>query len=168
MECDIRKTCRKDPKFVGLDLSYTGTGLIVLDSQPEILEQKLVKTNKEFSTEERILQIEKEISFIPNIIGLHSVFVEGPAYSSQGNQMLQMGALNFYVRIFLLKHKIPYTIIAPPTLKKFACGTGRAQKDFILLNVYKKWDVSFEDNNLADAYVLARMALEVYNSGQFK
>ena len=57
-ECRIEKPCRSDPKFVGLDLSYVGTGLIVIDNNGIILEQKLVSTSSEFDTEERIIQIE--------------------------------------------------------------------------------------------------------------
>ncbi len=35
----------------------------------------------------------------------------------------------------------------------------------MLLKVYKKWGVEFEIDDLADAYGLARMALEEYNNG---
>jgi hypothetical protein len=44
-KCLVSKQCKSDPKFVGIDLSYTATGLIVLDSKGEILEQKLIKTS---------------------------------------------------------------------------------------------------------------------------
>lgn len=162
MKCKINKTCSTDPKFVGLDLSYTGTSLVVLDLNGEILKQALIKTHKDLTTEERILKIENEVSFIPNIVGLNIVYIEGPSFSSIGSSILQMGALNYYIRIFLLKNKVDFKIIPPPTLKKFVCGTGKAQKDLMLLNVYKKWGVSFDDNNLADAYGLSRMALEEY------
>lgn len=159
-ECTIEKSCISDPKFVGLDLSYVGTGLIVLDSNGIILEQKLVSTKPEFDTEERIIQIENEIKFIPNIVGLKKVCIEGPSYSSVGNQMLQMGALNFFVRIFLRKKNVDYRVIAPPTLKKWVAGTGRAAKEMMLLHIYKRWGIEFKNNNLADAYGLARIAME--------
>ena len=159
-ECTITKKCITDPKFVGLDLSYTGTGLIVLDNNGLILEQKLISTDSKNDTEDRILKIGDEIDFIPKIIGLGGVYIEGPSYSSIGNQMLQMGALNFFVRIFLRKKNVNYKIIAPPTLKKWVAGTGKAKKEMMLLHIYKRWGIEFEDNNLADAYGLARMAME--------
>ena len=163
-ECNISKGFISDPKFVGLDLSYVATGLIVLDSMGCILEQKLIGTSSKNETEDRLIKIENEISFIPKIMGLASVYVEGPSYSSQGNQMLQMGALNFFVRIFLRKNSVNFEIVAPPTLKKFVTGSGRANKKDMLHSVSKKWHIDFKDHNLADAYGLARMAMEEYKN----
>ena len=163
-ECKVDKECISDPKFVGLDLSYVATGLIVLDSNGEILEQKLINTTPKYDTEERIIQIENQIRFIPTIMGLGGVCIEGPAYGSIGNQMLQMGALNFYVRIFLRKHNVGYKIIAPPTLKKRVTGSGRANKKEMLRCVLEKWGVEFKDHNLADAYGLARISMEDYEN----
>ena len=166
--CTVSKRCISDPKFVGLDLSYTGTGLIVLDSKSEILEQKLiktVKTNSKYDIEDRLIIIENEIKFIPNIMGLGNVYIEGPAYASQGNMALQMGALNFFVRIFLRRKGVDYKIIAPPTLKKWVTGNGRADKKLMVEKVNERWNNNFKDNNIADAYGLARMAMEEYNNG---
>ena len=78
--------------------------------------------------------------------------------------MLQMGALHYYLRIFFRKKNIEYKIIAPGTLKKFVTGDGRCKKDLILLKTYKKWGIEFSINDLADAYGLARMALEDYKN----
>lgn len=167
-ECTITKKCISDPKFVGLDLSYVGTGVIVLDSKAEILEQKLIKTVKsdsKYDIEDRLIKIENEINFIPNIMGLGSVYIEGPAFASQGNMVLQMGALNFFVRIYLRKHKVEYKIVAPPTLKKWVTGTGRADKKLMMQKIEERWKIIFKDNNIADAYGLARMAMEEYKNG---
>ncbi len=64
----------------------------------------------------------------------------------------------------MFKKNVNFKIIAPGTLKKFVTGDGRAKKDLMLLKVYKKWGVEFSDDNLADAYGLARHALEDYNN----
>jgi Holliday junction resolvasome RuvABC endonuclease subunit len=156
----------KDPMFVGIDPSYNGFAIIVIDKDGEILEQKLISSDSDKEAEERIVELEKEFKFIPSIICLHSVCIEGPSYSSNGAFQLQMGALHYYLRLFLFKKKVKYKIIAPGTLKKFVCGEGKghAKKELMLLNVYKNWGVEFNDNNLADAYGLARMALEDYNN----
>lgn len=152
----------RDPMFVGIDPSYNGFAIIVLDEKGIIVEQKLLTTNSNDEAEARIVSLEKNFKFIANINCLYSVYMEGPSYSSNGVFMLQMGALNYYLRIFLLKKDVLYKVIAPGTLKKFVSGSGNAKKDLMLLNVYKKWGVEFSDNNLADAYGLARMALEEY------
>lgn len=156
----------RDPMFVGIDPSYNGFAIIVIDKSGDIVEQKLISSDTQKEAEERLVQLEKEFKFIPNIMCLHSVCIEGPSYSSNGAFQLQMGALHYYLRVFLFKKKVKYNIIAPGTLKKFVCGEGKgnAKKELMLLNVFKKWDKEFNDNNLADAYGLARMALEDYKN----
>jgi len=146
---------------VGVDPSYNGTAVIVLDQDGNIVEQKLF-TGEGESVEEKLWFINKELSFIPKIVGLKKVFLEGPSYSSNGVFQLQMGALHFMIRMLFYKKRLKYEIISPNTLKKFVCGAGHgnAKKELMLLNVYKKWGIEFKDNNLADAYGLARMALE--------
>lgn len=154
----------KDPIFVGMDPSYNGFAIMLLDKDANIVEQKLLKSDKTLETEDRIIQLEKEFKFIANITHLHSVYIEGPSYSSRGAFVLQMGALHFYLRIFFRKKNVNYKVIAPGTLKKFITGKGNAKKDLMLMKVYKKFGIEFEDDNLCDAYSLARLALEDYNN----
>jgi Holliday junction resolvasome RuvABC endonuclease subunit len=49
-------------------------------------------------------------------------------------------------------------LVAPQQLKKFATGNGNTKKELITKEVLKRWDIDFDDTNLAEAYVLARMA----------
>jgi len=162
------KDCKllRDPMFVGLDPSYNGFAIVVLDKDATIIEQRLLSSDTNKEAEERILELEGGFDFIPNIICLHSIYLEGPAFSSSGKFTLQMGALHYYIRLFLLKKGVSYKIITPGALKKFVTGTGTAKKELMLLNLYKKWGVEFNDNNLADAYGLARMALDEYKRSQ--
>lgn len=146
--------------FVGIDPSFTGTGVIILDEDTNIKTQKLITTNSKNSVEERLIKIIQEITFITTQEENVKVYLEGPSYSSNGAFALQMGALHYYIRIFLYKNNIQYEVIAPSKLKKFVTGKGNCKKELMLLKIFKKWDVEFEDNNLADAYALARMALE--------
>ena len=43
------------------------------------------------------------------------------------------------------------------TLKKYASGKGNAKKQEMLLQIYKRWGVEFNDDNAADSYALARL-----------
>lgn len=158
---------KKNNMFVGIDPSYNGFGIVVIDKNAEIVDTKLLSTKSQDITEERICQLENGFKFIPSIAGLKGVYIEGPSYSSNGQAILQMGALHYFIRIFLYKTDVKYKIIAPGTLKKFVTGSGNAKKELILLKVYKKWGVEFSDNNLADAYGLARMALEELTGGRY-
>lgn len=49
-------------------------------------------------------------------------------------------------------------LVAPQQLKKFVAGNGNARKDMIPKEVLKRWGVDFDDPNIAEAYVLARIA----------
>ncbi|MGD2073064.1 MAG: hypothetical protein PVG65_06210, partial [Candidatus Thorarchaeota archaeon] len=51
-------------------------------------------------------------------------------------------------------------VIAPSTLKKFVTGKGNCKKELILLKVYQKFEIEFDNHNLADAFSLAKMAFE--------
>jgi Holliday junction resolvasome RuvABC endonuclease subunit len=49
-------------------------------------------------------------------------------------------------------------LVAPQQLKKFVAGNGNIKKSMIPKEVYKRWGEDFNDENLAEAYGLARMA----------
>ena len=153
----------RDPMFVGMDPSYNGFAIVVLDKTSKIIDQMLFGSESE-EVEDRLIELEKKYEFIPTIAGLHSVCIEGPSYASNGAYILQMGALHFMIRVMFKKRNVDFKVIAPGTLKKFVTGDGRAKKDLMLLKVYKKWGEEFNDDNLADAYSLARMALEEYKN----
>ena len=155
----------RDPMFVGVDPSYNGFAIIVLDKNAVIIEQKLLNSNSKKEADKRIIELEKDFKFIPTIAGLHSICIEGPSFASTGAFVLQMGALHYYLRIFLLKKGVNFKIVTPGTLKKFVTGKGTAKKELMLKNVFKKWGADFDDNNLADAYSLSRYALEDYKNG---
>jgi crossover junction endodeoxyribonuclease RuvC len=155
---------KKESMFVGVDHSLTGTGVVVIDQDGCLIEQKLIKTTSEDSDEKRMTYIIDELSFIPKIVRLKTVYIEGPSFMSTGQAVLQMGALHYLIRIFLYRKKVKYKIIAPGTLKKFVTGSGAAKKEQMLLHVYKRWGVEFKTNDLADAFSLAQLALEEYKS----
>ena len=155
------KSKENNPLFVGVDHSFNGTAIIVIDKEGCIVENILYKS-KGNNDVEKLIDIENKISFVPNIISLERVYIEAPSLHSKGTNALQMGALHYMIATYLHKHKVNYKAIEPTKLKKFATGKGNAKKELMLLNVYKKWGISFENNNSADAYSLARMALEEY------
>ena len=69
-----------------------------------------------------------------------------------------LGELGGMVKLTLLDFGI-YPLIVPPTnLKKYVTGKGNGiSKSQMLLQVYKKWDAEFTDDNAADSYALARL-----------
>lgn len=168
---DIKKEEKKvnpngnDPMyFVGMDPSFTSFAIIVLDREGNIVEKKLLKSSSDLEPEERIMELEKEFSFISNIFRVSTVYLEGLSFASKGAYALQLAALHYYLRIFLKINNINYKVIAPNTLKKFVTGKGNTKKNLILMKVYKRWGIEFDCDDLADAYSLAQMSLEEYKN----
>lgn len=154
----------ENPIFVGMDPSYNGFAIVLLDKEANIIEQRLIKSDGKLEVEDRIIQLENEFKFVGDISHLKKLYIEGASFASRGAFMLQMGALHYYLRIFFRKKNIEFKVIAPGMLKKFITGSGNAKKDLMLLKVYKKFKVEFSDDNLCDAYSLARLALEDYTN----
>lgn len=151
--------------YVGLDLSFTESGLVMIDHLGVVINQKLVGSDKKQKPERRIIDISEEIFFqlahhdIP-----HMVYIEDKFVGKNKKQVLYDGGLLYYIVIETIKHFMPYKIINPSALKSFVIGTkGKkkgSKKELMLLHCFKKWSVEFENNNLCDAYCLARMAME--------
>jgi len=148
--------------FVGIDPSLVGTGVVVIDENGEIAEKKLISTTSDISIEQRLIDILKGISFIKGVPRLEKVYIEDLAYFSKSSRLFELAGLHFLIRVSFFQNNIQLNIIPPKTLKKFVTKNGNAKKNLMLLQCYKRWGETFEDDNLCDAYCLARLALEEF------
>jgi len=152
-------------KFIGIDPSFTGTGIIALNEECEIVDEKLISTKSKDLTEKRMSQILEEIKKI--ITGKDDIlYIEGLSFGSKGQAMLELAGLHYIITMMLYTNNIQFKKIPPGTLKKFITGKGNAKKNLMLLKVYKKFGIEFMDDNIADAYSLARLAFEEYKEGK--
>jgi len=77
--------------------------------------------------------------------------------------LVQIAGMNYMVRDVLHKWynagdiKNDFIIVTPTQLKKYATSKGNCGKDIIIKEIYKKYKIDFNDNNLADAFVLAKI-----------
>jgi Holliday junction resolvasome RuvABC endonuclease subunit len=157
-------------KVMGLDLSLSGTGLIVLEDG-KLLEQKLIKS-KPFG--EKPVDELRRLNYIAGEIDLYLVrhapslvAIEGLAFGiTKTTSIMQLAGLNYLVRRMLHAYGFEFVLVAPSTLKKFITGKGSGPKDIMMLESYKRYGVSFGDNNLADGFGLAQMAHELLNDNK--
>lgn len=121
-------------------------------------EVELLKTQNVIETTKAIISI---ILLYKNQYEIE-VYMEGVAFSSRRTQSLvELGALNYNIRINLLKHHIPFHIITPSANKKTFTGNGAADKElmiktFLMLNPkYRSLVGYIKMDDIADAYALA-------------
>lgn len=148
---------------IGLDLSLTGTGVVVLENS-KIIEKRLIKSKP---TGDRPID---ELRRIQNIVGEirstvlmrkpNVAVIENLAFSIRRTTSLtQLAGLSFLVRAMLNSECIPFFLCAPTTLKRFATGKGNSEKDHMILEAYKQYGIDNIDNNIADSLFLAKIGL---------
>ena len=156
-------------KYIGVDLSLTGTGIVCLDDDGNLIKQELIKTSSKQSTEERILEISYKIKeFCKEYDRLCTFFIEGLSFGSRGQKMLELAALHYFIRIEVYASPCKYHVVPPTQVKKYITGKGNCEKNLMLLKAYKKWNIEFDDNNVCDAFCIAKYGYEVIMNGDTK
>jgi len=147
--------------YLGLDLSLTGTGLCLLRSDYTIAETCLIHNTASDDCTRLFLNQTDLTSFLSNFEGkIDLCCIEGPAFGVRdGGRLFQIGEWTGVAKLVLYGFGIPFIIAAPSQLKKYISGTGSGvKKELIMLDIYKKYNVELRDNNIADSYVLSRIA----------
>jgi crossover junction endodeoxyribonuclease RuvC len=152
---------KKNIISIGIDLSLTGTGIVILNGG-KIIKQQLIKSKPvgDRPTDE-IIRLKTIVEEIELIIGENFpdiVVIENLAFAVRKTTALtQLAGLSFLVRSMLVDYRVPFYMCAPTTLKRFATGKGNSEKDHMILEAFKKYGVDFIDNNIADALFLAKI-----------
>ena len=148
---------------VGLDLSLTKTGYAIVRDDGTVISSGVIasKPSGDLPIHEtrRIVAIAEEVvqkidEMLPST-GPDLVVIENLAFMAQGTSLTQLAGLSYLVRILLDEFKWPFMLVAPTTLKKFITGSGKGDKDTMMLHVYKHYGFEAIDNNANDAYALA-------------
>lgn len=148
---------------VGIDQSYSGFGITLLDTDTGDWATQVFKAPG--SHIDRLVAIKTHLTAVLADLVKQAdnidVGMEGYAYGSQmANMAGELGAivkLACYEQLDDFHGKYPY-IIPPTMIKKYVTGKGTGvQKNQILLNVFKKWGVEFTDDNAADSYAIAHL-----------
>jgi crossover junction endodeoxyribonuclease RuvC len=145
---------------LGIDPSLTGTGYVLLDKKGEIKTQKTIVTKK--NGDSALEELNRLILIIDQIEleRVEIAVIEGLAFMARNtSSLVQLAGLNYLIRLKLKENKIPFTVVPPTVLKKFITGKGNSPKEMMLLETYKRYDESFPNNNVCDAYGLSRIGL---------
>jgi len=148
----------------GLDLSLCKTGIVSL-RDGVLLGSGLAKSKPsgETPTDEawRIkdladsILLTMEVSLKPGEKP-DMVLIEGLAFMARNTTALvQLSGLSYLIRVGVLERGWPMCIVAPTSLKKFIVGKGNADKNLMMMTVFRDYGFESLDDNIADAYALA-------------
>lgn len=137
-------------RVLGIDPSLTGTGIARPDGSTLILTCK-------FRGPERLAYLRDAIEI--HVLGADLVVVEDYAFS-RANQAHQIGEWGGVLRLLLHESGVPWVVIAPNTLKKFATGSGGAGKEEMLAAAIRRLGYTGHSNDEADALWLRQAGLQ--------
>jgi len=146
--------------ILGLDLSLTHTGVVVLDldgDNPVMVDVIKPKTNKEI----RLVEIRDKVNDFVTRCNPTLIVLEGYSFASQGRAVYDIGEMGGVVRVHLYESKRRYMVVPPHSLKKFVTQKGNSPKQIMIREVYRRWKREFDDDNICDAYGLAKVGQAV-------
>lgn len=162
---------------MGLDLSITGTGMVVYDGDIPTMRRLLHTEKKDGSMHHRISYIACEIAeavrtYEPDLVG-----IEGYAFDKKfgGETLAELAGV---VKHYLYHEDTPWATKPPQSLKKWTLG-GVPQKPKDWPGTQAKWRMHVkqmmidkavelgcqtQDDNVADAFHMARWAYDEFSA----
>ena len=155
--------------YIGIDASLTGYGIVVYFSDGQHLD-KLIKTAPDqdvyaYRLKHILDEVVTALRGVTEHYTVKAICVERPAYAASG--AFTGGLVHAVTALALLEVFDGTTLVKPDlvatnTLKKFVTGKGVIKgKGLMVKYVYQKWGYDTDDDNLADAYGLARLAAAI-------
>lgn len=142
---------------LGIDPSLNATALVTLSrAAPERTVDSRVLNPGKLRGMERLFVLRDKLRAHLREHPPELVVLEGYAFAAKGRAHAagEWGAL---IRADLYALDLPTLVVPPSTLKLFAAGKGNADKDAVMAAVRERWGYDPGDDNLADAYALARL-----------
>mgnify|MGYP001823205010 CR=1 FL=1 len=158
-------------KVLGIDQSYSCTGLIVIEG--DVLKHvEALKSPKDMDIHARANWIATHIQMLADLHSPDCVGIEGLAFGMRGDATRDLAGLQFVIINKLLFHSrgdYPIEIVAPNAVKKFATGNGKAKKEELYESLPKLTQERFLEvgvkkttglYDLTDAYWIAKATEE--------
>lgn len=151
--------------IIGIDQSLSSTGICVTDGIEVKMSTTIIPSTKE--EVDRLIEIEHKIVEIILKFPIELAVMEGYSFLGSG-RLASLGEVGGTVKKLLRELGIEFHIAAPMTLKKFCNSSKTPGKNKVMLEVYKKYGVEFQDDNQTDAFGLAMIGNEIlyYNKNK--
>ena len=147
--------------FAGIDPSLTATAVAIIDIDGKLVRSRIASPRS--VGPHRLANIrDLTLSELCNSpVPAELICIEHYAMNCKFGRETA-GELGGVLRVMMYENLLEYQEIPPLQLKQFAIGKATAEKDHILMAVYKKWGIEFWKNDEADAFILAQMARAIY------
>ncbi len=148
-------------KIMGVDPSITRTGIGLPDQTTFT-----VSPPKQITGDTRLEYFADHIGLAARTAYVDLVVMEDAPTALQGNAGRVLLHLQGSIRLELMRLKIPYMILSPSTLKKFATGNGSADKTAMALAAFKRLGREYGTDDECDADWLRIAGRFVYGLGE--
>ena len=142
---------------IGIDASARCSGIVIL--YPSGHCEKLLLNTVKIPPSRRLSHIYNEFSAELIKYAPALAVMEGPSYRST-NKPFTLGEVYGVFKLALAIERVPYAIVAPRSLKKYATGSGKADKSAMLTHA-ASLGFSTQSDDLADAWFAAKLAQDL-------
>jgi Holliday junction resolvasome RuvABC endonuclease subunit len=146
-------------RIMGLDLSITCTGIAYPDTSVQALKPRV-------KGDDRLEYLADYIGLAARTARVDLAVVEGLGGIYKGEAARTMPMLHGAIRLELRRQKVPYVLLSPSSLKKFATGNGSADKTGMALAALKRLGREYSTSDECDADWLRIAGRFVYGYGE--
>lgn len=154
--------------YLGGDLSLTSSGFVIIDDKYNIVKSeaftsKVTGTERLFHLRNRLSDFIEEYKNNIKLTALEN-YAYGKASAGDGGRVFEIGEWGGIVRLYLFENNYEFILPSPLQIKKYVTGKGdpKTKKELIILDIYKNYGIELRNNDIADGYILARIAKDFY------
>jgi Holliday junction resolvasome RuvABC endonuclease subunit len=152
-----------DDVYLGIDPSLVSTGVCMIYRGG--CDAFTLRPHKSLKGEARLAWFADEFSLLLRKHTFRNAAIEGYSFGSKGASF-NIGEHGGVLRLALFRQGASWAVVPPQTLKKFATGSGTADKEAVSKELFKRFGVDLIQNDAVDAAGLAlfAMALDGHSS----
>lgn len=147
-------------RVVGLDLSITSTGVTWRDGATETIATRSADGDWRLCFIRDQLTTALAPDELPPQTKRTDLVVIEEIPPVRAHAIAKSGMVHGVVRDLLIRLGIPYALVPPSSLKKYATGRGNANKTQMAVAAQKRFGLEFDDDNQCDAFWLRAMGLD--------
>lgn len=148
-------------RIMGLDLSITRTGVGLPDQTTFV-----IVPPKRITGDDRLEHFADHVGLTVRTAHADLVVIEGLGGQYLGEASRVIPMLHGAIRLELKRSRVPYMLLSPSSLKKFATGNGSADKTAMALAAVKRLGREYATNDECDADWLRIAGRFAYGLGE--